>query len=348
MSIRERRAGIASVFTSGWIVIAGVWMAGLAANPALAQETPSHAPESVSASVSTPANAKRGSEVVVGPEDTVTIAALDFEEINKAWRVSSSGDLNLPLLGRVQASGLTVRELETELTRRMRKYYHQPQITAFVSEFRSQPVTVTGAVTRPGVVQLAGAKSLFEVLVQAGGAAKEAGESVTVTRRVSAGPIAYPSSRRDEAGQFFVAEIPLKEALAGGTEEANLRLIPNDLVSVSEEKKARAVYITGAVVKPGAIELVTQDSVSLVRAIAMAGGLGPTAKKKGILMHVREDGMRTAIAELDLRRIMQGKVPDIELVPGDILEVPSSTMSTYLGTAASSAIMTGIWTLGRL
>jgi polysaccharide export outer membrane protein len=294
-----------------------------------------------------PVTSSANCEVTVGPEDTVTIAALDFEEINKPWRVSSSGDLSLPLLGRVQAGGLTVRELEAELMRRMRKYYHQPQVSAFVSEIRSQPVTVTGAVARGGVVQLACAKTLLDVLVQAGGAAKEAGEKLTVTRRIGAGPIDYPTSQKDEAGQFYTAEVPLKEALAGGTREANLAMMAHDLVKVDEFRKAKAVYITGEVIKPGAIELVTQDSVSLVRAIAMAGGVGRAAKKKAVLMHVREDGTRTAMAELDLDRILKGKVPDIELVAGDILVVPSSQMNSLLGTTANAAIMTGIWTLGR-
>ncbi|MEZ5401938.1 MAG: SLBB domain-containing protein [Bryobacteraceae bacterium] len=286
-------------------------------------------------------------EVVVGPDDTVTISALDFEEINKAWRVSSSGDLNLPLLGRVQAAGMTVRELESELTRRAKKYFHQPQIVAYVSESRSQPVTVTGPVNKPGTVQLQGSHTLFDVIAAAGGT-KDAGDTITVTRAVDSGPIDYPTVKKDETGRFYVVELPLREVVAGGTRESALAMRANDMVSVSEVKKPKTVYVTGEVIKPGAIELVTQDSVSLVRAIAMAGGLSRTAKNKAVLMHVREDGTRTAIAELELGRILKGKVADIELVAGDILVVPSSQMSTLLGTVANSAVMTGIWTLGRL
>ena len=51
-------------------------------------------------------------EAVIGAEDSVSILALNCDEISKTWRVSSAGDLNLPLVGSVRAGGMTVQQLE--------------------------------------------------------------------------------------------------------------------------------------------------------------------------------------------------------------------------------------------
>src|SRR5262245_38261235 len=88
----------------------------------------------------------------VGPDDTVTIYALNVEEISKAWRVSATGDLSLPMIGRVRAAGLTVEQLEKQIANQLEQFVLQPQVTLYVSESRSQPVTVTGAVDKPGTV----------------------------------------------------------------------------------------------------------------------------------------------------------------------------------------------------
>src|SRR5436305_1588962 len=87
-----------------------------------------------------------GSEVNrgrIGPDDTVTISALNVEEISKAWRVGVSGELNLPMVGRVKAAGLTVDQLEAEISSRLKQYVKDPQVTIYVSDFKSHPVTVS-------------------------------------------------------------------------------------------------------------------------------------------------------------------------------------------------------------
>jgi polysaccharide export outer membrane protein len=196
---------------------------------------------------------------------------------------------------------------------------------------------------------LAGPKTLFDVLVLAGGASKPGnGATVTLTRRLTNGAIVHPDAHQDSTGRFSMVEMPLEDVLQGDTDAANIRVIANDTVAVNEGKRSRAVYITGDVAKPGQIDLVTQDSVSLLRALALAGGLNKTAKKRATIMHVRDDGVRTAMAEIDLSQIIKGKVPDVELIPGDILMIESSGMSAYVGQATNSAILSGFLLLGRL
>src|ERR1700681_1351583 len=91
-------------------------------------------------------NQKRAYEPVIGPQDSVTIVALDCDEVSKTWRVSSSGDLSLPLVGTIKVTGLTAEQLKEILVERLKRVLISPQVTVFVSELRSKPVMVSGAV----------------------------------------------------------------------------------------------------------------------------------------------------------------------------------------------------------
>ena len=106
-----------------------------------------------------------GSAYILGPDDEITVKALESDEISgDALRVDLTGYISLPLIGRVPAAGLTTEELEAELSRRLSKYVRDPQVTVGISGLRSQPVSVIGAVNRPGVHQLEGHKTLIEIL----------------------------------------------------------------------------------------------------------------------------------------------------------------------------------------
>src|SRR4051794_40505884 len=80
---------------------------------------------------------------VLGPGDQIIIRALDLEEISdKPFRIGANGTINLPLLGRVQAAGLTVQELEGQITASLKPYVRHPDVTVAVAESPSQSVSV--------------------------------------------------------------------------------------------------------------------------------------------------------------------------------------------------------------
>lgn len=283
---------------------------------------------------------------VLGPDDSVTIMALNVDEISKQWRIGPSGELNLPLVGRVKAAGMTADQLETEISARLKQYVRDPQVTVFVSDFKSHPVTVSGAVEKPGVLQLEKPTPIFAVLAQAGGT-KDAGPTVTVTRRVENGPI--PGGKESKDGQFSTLELPLDAVLRGTGEAANVLVRPFDTVAVSQEKHPHMVFLSGEVNKPGAIELTTQDTVSLSKALAMAGGITHTAKPSHtVIRHINSKGQETAFAFVDLRKILNGKAKDLTLTDGDVVIVPNSSISTYLQSMSTTAITSSVMILGRL
>lgn len=295
--------------------------------------------------ISRDSQSKQG--IIIGPEDTVSIVALDADEISKSWRVASSGELNLPMLGKIQAAGLTVDQLEQEVATRMKRFYRDPQVTVFVSEFRSQPVSVVGAVEKPGTYQLQGAKTLFQALLLSGGPKADAGTTVTLKRSSERGDIAYPGAKSEEDGEYHILELGLKEVMQGQSEAASVPVQPYDVISVSDIKQPKLVHIAGEVIKPGAVELVSRNTVSLMQVLAVAGGLTRTASPgKTMIMHLNPQGVQTSLAFVDLKKILKGKARDLDLSAGDIIIVPSSTVMSYVQAASTAAITTGIYILG--
>ena len=289
------------------------------------------------------------SRVTVGPDDTVTIVALNVDEISRSWRISSSGELNLPLVGQIKAAGKTVEEMQREVASRLKEYVRNPQVMVFLSDVRSRPVTVSGAVERPGTQQLLGATTLYAALVQAGGT-KDAGPTVTLTRKLAFGRISDSRARTSEDGAYSVIDLPLQDVTRGFGEAADLAVFPYDVVTVSsQEKRTKMVYVSGEVGRPGAIELVSHDTVSLTKAIAMAGGLTHTSSPgKTMIRHIGADGIETAMGFVNLKQILSGKAQDLLLSDGDIVTVPSNQFLGYLQTASTSAITAGVYVLGRL
>src|SRR6516162_5275966 len=136
------------------------------------------------------------STYVLGPDDQISVRALHLQEISeKPAQIDATGAVNLPLIGRIQASGLTVEQLEGKLTERLKVYMNNPQLSVNIVEFRSQPVSVIGSVNNPGVVQLRGHKSLVEVISLAGGLRPSAGYRIEITRKAEWGTLPLPGTK---------------------------------------------------------------------------------------------------------------------------------------------------------
>src|SRR5450755_2125544 len=253
----------------------------------------------------------------LGAGDQIVIRCLQAPEFgDQPYRIDEDGDITLPLVGRMKAASLSIRGLELELTYRLRESIRDPQVAIVVITFRSQPVSVLGEVTTPGLHQLEGRKNLIEVLSLGGGLRPTAGPAVQITRRKEYGPIPLPESAADRTGQFYVASIELKDVL-GGDPVSNIEIKPFDVVSV---RKAALVYVLGEVRKPGGFVLSDKTSMSALEAISMAEGMLTTAspKKARILRESAGSGMPKEI-ELDLSRLMEGKAEPVALRANDIL-----------------------------
>ena len=277
------------------------------------------------------------SAYVLGPDDQITIRALDAEEISdKPLRVDMSGFIRLPMVGRLKASGLTIEQLENELASRLKQYIQEPEVAVSVVEFRSQPVSIIGAVRNPGVQQLQGSKTLVEMLSASGGLAEDAGHSVRITRRLEWGRIPLPNAVDDATGGFSVAEVGLKEIMDASNPPQNIIIRPQDVISVP---RGAMVYIIGEVPKAGGFILRERENVSVLQALSLAGGLDKAAAPANarILRPVPGNANRTEIP-INLKKIMTGQAGDVPLQAEDILFIPGSTPKKTLSRAAEMAL----------
>ena len=308
----------------------------LAQNPPTTP-APAAAPEAQKASAGTPAS------YVLGPEDQFAIQAVEIDEISKdRYRVDGSGNVNIPLAGQIHAGGLTVEQFEAVLVSKLKTYVREPQVSISVTEFRSQPVSVLGAVNTPGVQMLQGKKTLAEVLSLAGGLKPEAGYSVRITRKVERGPLPLPGAAPDPTGKFYIAQVNLNDLLTASKPELNIVVQPEDIISVP---RGQLIYVVGEVKKSGGFVLSEQETVSTIKALAMAEGLVPTAKAKSArILRVTQGAARQEIP-VDLNAIMSGKAKDVAMQSDDILLVPRNTARVALASIIDTSLRMAIYRL---
>jgi polysaccharide export outer membrane protein len=280
------------------------------------------------------------STYVLGPEDQITIRALDAEEISdKPVRIDFSGYIRLPMAGRLRASGLTIEQLEAQLVERLKTFIREPEVSVSITEFRSQPVSVIGAVRNPGVHQLQGRKTLIEILSLAGGLNTDAGHTIKITRRLEWGRVPLRTAADDPTAQFSVAQVSVKAIMEAKNPEENIIVRPYDVISVP---RAQMVYVTGQVQRSGGFVLNERETLSVLQALILAGGLNPAASPQNsrILRPSPGASNRTELA-VDLKKILAGKAQDLPLQPEDILFVPASTPKKAAIRALEAAIQVG-------
>jgi polysaccharide export outer membrane protein len=259
---------------------------------------------------------------VLGTDDQILIRALHADEISeKPVRIGVDGTINLPMIGKVQAGGLTISQLEDALTEKLKFYVVNPQVTVSVTEMRSQPVSVVGAVNSPGVIQLQGKKTLIEILSLAGGLRQDAGQKVEITRSVEWGEIPISGAHKDSTGQYYVATVSVENMMKAARPELNVAIRPNDVISVP---RGEMVYVVGEVGKSGGFVLHDHESMTVLQALSLAEGLGKAAAPQHARILRSNNGDERSEIEVPLQKVLEGKAEDVKLYPDDILFVPTS------------------------
>jgi polysaccharide export outer membrane protein len=247
----------------------------------------------------------------LGPEDVIEIRVFELDQLNRTVRVSGDGNVELPLVGTIRALGLTSNQVSDQIAARLRdRYVQNPQVSIFIKEFHSQKISLLGAVATPASYPLSGQRRLLQVLADAGSLGSDAGKTLYVFRQT-------------EDGRSARLTVPLNELLLQGDPRWNIVLRAGDVISVPPEQ-AIAVSILGAVSSPGVHKLPVGDEATLLKAIALAGGLNERASKKGIQIKRREDDGTETVIKVNLGDILSGKKPDVLLREGDVVVVKES------------------------
>ncbi len=264
----------------------------------------------------TPAQAKEAQDLFVrayriGPEDILEINVFEVDEMNRTVRVEEDGTVSLPLIGRVAVGGLTQEGVAQKLTELLQAgFIKNPQVTIFIKEYKSRQVGILGAVETPGSYQLVGRKTLMQILSMAGGPSDTAGNEVLILRE---GP----------DGETSTIRIDLRELWVDGNKALNIPIEPNDVINVPVDREIR-VFVTGRVNNPGPITAKQSEGITLLQAIAGAGGLAEGAKQAGITIKRKGPGGQEQMFKVSYRDVVRGKRMDIRLQEGDVVVVPES------------------------
>ncbi len=292
----------------------------------------------------------RPSEIPIGSGDVVHIDVFDVPELSREVRVSDTGDISLPLIpGRVHAAGMTTFELEAKLENLLVEngLVTHPQVSVFVKEQNSQPVSVIGAVSKPMVMQIVRATTLLEVLANAGGITDDAGSFVYVSHGgLNGGPIVAPTPPSKGGGQDIPngngapEKIRLSDLLVSGDPTFNIQIFGGDVVSVP---KSGMIYVIGAVQGPGGFVLESRgDRITVLKALSLAHGLTSTAKSNNALI-IRQDENSSTKQEIPapLKKMLTRKLDDMPMKSGDMLYVPDSTAKKALFKTGEAALLVG-------
>jgi polysaccharide export outer membrane protein len=255
------------------------------------------------------------SALVLGPGDEVDVSVYGAPDLSGRTRVSSDGNISVPLVGNIRVGGMTSSEAEEAIEAQLRQnnILHDPHVSVFARGYGSSAVSVVGEVVKPGSYSTLGPHRLFDVLQAAGGLTEKAANRAVITHRGSDDPITVELSID-----------PVEMA------KHNVEIKPGDTVVVPG---APIVYVLGEVVKPGGYVLGSSGGVTVLRVLAAAGGPTRYAAVGGTKM-LRRTPKGLQQLPVPLKNLLRAKAPDMPLEPDDIIFVPNSRFKEALNVGA--------------
>jgi polysaccharide export outer membrane protein len=250
-------------------------------------------------------------EYRIGPKDLLEISVFGADELSRTVRVSEDGKVTLPLLGEVLVDGLTKSEVEQRLGQLLgEKYVQNPQVTVFIREYQSKRVSVLGAVEKPGPYQLLGRQTLMQIISEAGGLTRDAGNEIVIIRQL---PDGSSTSLRISIDDLFLK----------GDAKLNVPMEAGDIVNIPVDKPV-VVYVFGQVKNPGALQVKKSNIPTLLQAIAQAGGFTDRASKGGVIIKRKDETGKEKEIKVNVRSILKNKIKDVQLLENDTIYVPES------------------------
>lgn len=294
---------------------------GSSANPG-ANSTPTNPPAPPN-----PASAANNSpeipDIKIGPGDLLDISVFNVPDLSAKTRVSSHGDIVMPLIGTVHVANQTADEVETTLGHMLSDggYVNNPQVTVMISEYASQGVSILGEVQKPGVYPLLAPRRLWDVLSMAGGLTQRAGKDVSI-------------AHRDSNQKPQIVPISNDSADLRG----NVPIYPGDTIAVS---RAGVVYVVGDVARPSGFVMDNGGNMTVLQALAMAQGANGTAALSKALL-IRQGPSGRSEEPVNLKLMLEAKAPDVSLRPEDILFVPKSTAKSAGKRTLDAIVQTAV------
>jgi polysaccharide export outer membrane protein len=255
--------------------------------------------------------------------DLVDIVIFDTPELSGRYRVNQKGDILLPLAGTLHVAGLTVAEITDLVAQRYKdaKILVNPQVTVFVAEFTRRSITITGEVRSPGVYQIVAPRTLSDTLAMAGGLNESASRTVSIVHAA-------------DPKKIIQVTLNVGAQTLESIEQGNIEILPGDKIFVA---RSGVIYMVGELMRPGGYQVEHNNRLTLLEAIALAGGVTRTAKANQARLIRRSPTGREEL-KVNLDKVLYGGGPDMLLTDGDILFVPSSLRKQFTQQFVNGAV----------
>ena len=230
----------------------------------------------------------------IGAGDLLDVQVFDTSDLSTKARVSQNGDINLPVFGFIHVAGLSTDQAASTIENALRDkgLMIEPHVTVAISEYASQGATLTGEIRTPGIYPTLGSRTLMDMIALAGGLQATAGKSVSIIHR-------------DDPQHPLT--VTLQPNVASMSAQENPVIRPGDTVFIG---KAGIIYIIGDVTRPGGFLVDNNERLTLIQALALAGGATRTAGT-GSSRPIRQVPPGRGEIALDLKKIFHSKKPDL-------------------------------------
>ena len=256
------------------------------------------------------ATAQDGGRYRIGPRDRLQIRVEELPTLDSEQEVADDGTITLGVIGSLAARGLSEYELAQRIRGRLlEEGLRKATVSVTVSEYRSRPVAIIGAIGKPGNHNVPGRSTLLEVLLSAGGLAADHGNEIQVRRRA-------------DNGLTDQVTISVRELVEIGDPQVNIPIFAGDLINIPPAKDV-VINILGAVANVGSHAFSGTQRVTLLTAIARAGGLAEEASNRISIKRLDPQGEWTEIV-VDWKRLLAGRIADPTLQDGDLIVVKES------------------------
>ena len=261
--------------------------------------------------------------VEVAPGDLIDIVVFETPELSGRFRVNAKGDILLPLTGTLHVAGETVEEITDAVTKRYKdeQILLNPQVTVFVAEFTHRAITITGEVRSPGIYNLLAPRTLTDVMALAGGLNDSASRTVSIVHA-------------SDPTNIIHVTLTVGAQTVESIEQGRIKILPGDQIFVA---RSGIVYLVGELLRPGGYQVEHNNRLTLLEAVALAGGPTRNSKLSDARLIRRAPTGREELT-VNLKKVLYGGGPDMLLTDGDILYVPVSLRKQYQFQALDAAI----------
>ncbi len=258
-------------------------------------------------------------KLAIGAGDLLDISVYGVPELAQKVRVTPEGEAYLDLIGYVHLDGLTVEEAQALIEKKLADggFVVNPHVSVLISEYVNQGVAIMGEVARPGIYPVYGTRRLFDLIAAAGGLTPRAGRLISISHRDPPSTI-----------QIKFSDDPARST------ETNVVILPGDTIVVS---KAGVIYVVGDVIHPSGFVLDNNEKLSVLQALALAGGATNTAALDGSKI-IRKTPSGREEVPVPLKKILTQKAKDVAMQPDDILFVPGSPAKGFANRTVGTIV----------